>query len=233
MRAETRRTIHMGVNFILAPLQNLDNQRFFQFQQRLAEEKVEITQANRTPNQFALARQGPPGLQIQVQSPTPPAGQLLIISAVDPASQSVQAGISADAFEVEARTIADVFSEVWPETQQVLARDAAVRMLFDCGGVHAFKYLWEQRLRQQEEGLKGFGRPVQGGGLRLVFPPTEEQHSLIEVKIESFLADASKIFLEAIMQWPEPRAATDLGVSQMIEEVEQVNDRLVAFLNEN
>ena len=231
MRPDTRITIHMGVNFNVAPIQTLDHQRFFQLQQRLSEEKIEISQANRAGNQFVLGRIGPTSLHLQVGMPNPPAGQFLIIAAVNPAT-GLSAGISPTVFGEEASIITDVLREVWPETQQIINRDAALRMLFDCGGKHAFQYLWESKLHQTGDSLKMFGRPMAGGGLRLVFPPTEEKSNLADVKIESFLADASKLVLEVNTQWGQPESMDALSPREMMDEAERTAAQLIEFMNE-
>jgi hypothetical protein len=236
VRPDTRRTIHLGVNFLVAPFQALDPQRFFLLQQRLADERIEISQANRAGNQFQLARLTTPQLQIQIGQTAPNTGQLLIVSSVEPGNPAVQAGIVDSVFKEEAAAVVDVFRDVWPETQQVLMRDAAIRMLFDCGGIHAFKYLWEKRLKQPEQALKGFGRTIHGGGIRLVFPPTQEHETVTDVKVESFLADPSKLYMEAVIQWENQKPELGdalLDPGPMVEELEQVSDMLVEFMEDD
>lgn len=224
----------MGVNYVVAPPPATDPARFIKLQQRLAEEHVEISQANKAGNQFALIRTAAPALQLQIGQLKPNApGHLLIISAVEPRSGSVTAGVTPEIFSDEADRIAEVFREIWPETQQIITADAALRVLYDCGGQHAFKYLWENRLKQSEQSLKMFGRPLQGGGLRLVFPPTEGSRATVEVKIESLLADPSKVWMEALMGWQYPQPISDLIPSAATAELENVLAQLVEFMVAN
>jgi hypothetical protein len=71
---------------------------------------------------------------------------------------------------------------------------------------HAFQYLWEKRLHQADDAIQIFQRAVLGGGIRLVFPPLPEveDDALFEVKIESFLQDPSKLFVETTAGWNKP-----------------------------
>lgn len=53
------------------------------------------------------------------------------------------------------------------------------------------------------------GRPILGGGLRLVMPPVPGDPSgpVVELKIESLLADTSKIYVEVQFFWKVPAPA--------------------------
>jgi hypothetical protein len=54
--------------------------------------------------------------------------------------------------------------------------------------------------------LSGLQRPVLGGGLRFVMPPIDEKFQ-IELKVESYLSDSSKLFVETQFVWPQPETA--------------------------
>jgi hypothetical protein len=236
MKENTRNTIHIGVNFIVAPAPALDTGRYLMLQERLAEEHVEFAQLNKTGTQIVLSRPQPYTLQVQLGLVAPPTGQLLIIGgATAAAGTGLPIGVSPGHFRVEAQTISEVFREVWPETQQVLSRDAAIRMLFDADSEHAFQYLWEQRLKQPEQALEAFGRPVLGGGLRLVMgaSPTDPELSMVEVKIESFLSDANKIYVETILQWHQPAEVTEMDPVALIDVAENfIADRVIPFIQD-
>ena len=51
-------------------------------------------------------------------------------------------------------------------------------------------------------------RPVAGGGLRLLMPPHADNGGepvSIEVRIESFLRETNKLFVETVFTWPQPK----------------------------
>jgi hypothetical protein len=54
--------------------------------------------------------------------------------------------------------------------------------------------------------LSVFGKPVLGGGLRFVLAPLPEETNpvQIDVKIESFLQDPAKLFVETQFIWLKP-----------------------------
>ncbi len=236
MIPDTRRSIHLGVNFIVTPAPAVDARHIFQFQQRLAEEQIEFNQTNRSGHIAVFVRQQPSVLQVQVGplAPGAPVGQLMMLSSMDVAQSPATAVISQQIFGVAADAIGLVFREVWPETQQVVARDAAVRGLIDSGQEHAFRYLWEQRFKQPEEHLAVFGRTVVGGGLRLVFGPRDrEEPQQVEVRLESFLADPRQLYVEAVARWPMPIPPSQMDPQTMLRQTSDIiGNELLKFINE-
>jgi hypothetical protein len=104
-----------------------------------------------------------------------------------------------------------------------LQSDATARHLYSCD-CHAFKYLWEDRLGQEERDLRYLGgRLVLGGGLRLVLPRIAHWKDHVEVKIESFLGESEKLFIETLFVWPEPKVvskADEFGPTQCLQTVD-------------
>ncbi|MGH7564889.1 MAG: hypothetical protein ACREK5_10785 [Gemmatimonadota bacterium] len=204
----------------------------------MAEEQIEFSQIAKVDPQIRLLRAGDVRLQVQVggvetAGGAPQVGQLLIMASTDPQSSSVEAGIRSGHFKEEAEAICDVFETAWPEKRQVVSKDSALRILYDAGPHHAFEYIWEHRLHQSKDALQVFGRPVLGGGLRFVIPPqpTDEDPVSIEIKVESFLRNPKKIFVETQMQWPKPQAPARLNPSSLLQEVETFAfERVVPFL---
>ncbi|MHB8627080.1 MAG: hypothetical protein ACYDBJ_06915 [Aggregatilineales bacterium] len=99
------------------------------------------------------------------------------------------------------------FEDVWsPINRQVISSDATIRELYETTMAHAFQELWERRLGQPPEALAIFEKPIRGGGLRFVMDPliNEVDPTHIEVKIESYLQDTTKIFIETQFVWPKP-----------------------------
>jgi hypothetical protein len=74
-----------------------------------------------------------------------------------------------------------------------------------------------QRLLAQGETLAAFGRPLQGLGLRLALPPTEQHRSGCQVRIENWAPDPRSVWIEvtttaagAIAQGQLPQVADHL-----------------------
>jgi hypothetical protein len=199
MEVSSRRTIHAGVNFIIAPLPNLDINTRLDFQRRLDEINIDPSEFKFEGNRLVAARTAPMPLNIVVGTVGPQIGQLLIV-APDLGTRSL--GVVG----AEANDIAQVFSSLWPN-RQIVAADTTIRDLYDSSRDHAFQEIWESLLRQSSESLLAFHRPVLGGGLRFVMPPTAENPNepLIEVKIESFLNNTRKFFVETQCKWTVPQ----------------------------
>lgn len=229
---KTRRTIHLGVNFVVAPAPDLAGGKYLDFQRRLAQEKIEFGKATKSDTQAVFVREGPTKLKVQVGEVAQQAvGQLLVVAGAQVDSTSVEAGITSSVFSEEAEVVTDVFEEVWPEQRQVVSRDATLRLLFDSGVPHAFQYLWERRFGQAEQSLSEIGRPVLGGGLRLVMPPIPEEDYGAEVKIESFLRDPSKIFVETGLRWSKPVGEGTLDPRSMVTALETfTQNRVIPFI---
>ena len=193
-----RQTIFAGVNYVFAPAPVLDSETFLKFKSVLARHGLAFDQSNQSASEgWALARAKPP-LRVQVRLPAQPLGQVMVTS--DWMEQDLAA------FVDEAAIVSDAVFEVWPGDKQVVSRDATIRQLYDAGGIPAFSYLWERRLGQQKEQLAFLQRPVSGGGLRLMMPPEPADPDPVqgEVKIESFLRDPRKLFVEVSFLWPKP-----------------------------
>lgn len=63
------------------------------------------------------------------------------------------------------------------------------------------------RLLARGDALGSFGRPLQGLGLRLAFPPTEQDRALHQVRIESWPQDPRSLWLEVTSTYPGAIAA--------------------------
>ncbi|MBI5242733.1 MAG: hypothetical protein HY922_03490 [Elusimicrobia bacterium] len=197
MRTEGK-DIHYGVNFVFAPQPVLDRNKFLDLQRALMDCGVEFAKASiQTDGAMHLVREGGP-FEITVKKAGPQVAQILLLSP--------QPGCSLDLFIKNAEAVAKAINRVWPGPRQIIARDATIRTLFEATSEHAFKELWELRLQQRVESLNLLGRPVLGGGLRFVMPPIQGEADpvLIEVKIESFLQDSRKFFVETQMNWLQP-----------------------------
>ena len=147
---------------------------------------------------LTITRETPAHLGIKLIAGGPPSyGQLLILSP--------QGGNNPELFCQQIDAILAAFEATWPEPKrQVLTCDVTMRDLFESTADHAFKELWETRLGQTPEKLAVFERPVLGGGVRFVMPPSTPKDSYtIELKIESFLQDSRKLFVEIHLIWAQ------------------------------
>ena len=198
MLPDTRSSLHYGINFIIVPNPAIEQPRFLRFQQELALQKVTFQRASSKSRGFFLQADAPRALEVKVIQANPLVGQLLIVSP--------RPGSLLNEFIEYVEIICAAFRTVWPETQQVLSRDVTIRYLYESASDHAFGYLWETRLGQSKDGLGSLGRPVLGGGLRLVMPPPQgsAEATQVEVKIESFLRDSRMLFIETLFAWPQP-----------------------------
>jgi hypothetical protein len=198
MRPETRRLIHIGINFLLVPAPVVSQTTGIAFQNALIQRSIEFDRVSYEEDVLKIIRERLP-LQIVVKSPTgQPAGQLLILAP--------QPARNLDYFTQEAEFVVEAFESTWAEQRrQIVRRDVTIRHLYETNQ-HAFQEIWETRLGQPESSLAVFGRRVLGGGLRFVMPPQphDDNPAQIEVKIESYLRDTSKVFVETQFTWPGP-----------------------------
>jgi hypothetical protein len=223
---ESRDTIYLGINFVLAPPPVFDRKAFLQFQMAAAEEGLDTTRADWSDVSISLARVTPSMLDIQVvRAPDPAVGQLLVLA---------QRGNNPDLFAEEVASVVKAYKTTWPANYQLIQSDATIRDLYDSKGEHAFQKLWEDRLKQSPESLQLLGRPVLGGGLRLVMPAEaqDEEPAEVEIKIESLLADSKKLFIETTFRWPQP---TQLGdafnpISRFKSVDEFIRSRVIPFV---
>ncbi|MCL4506675.1 MAG: hypothetical protein M1434_13170 [Chloroflexi bacterium] len=199
MNTETRETVYMGINFVFTPRPILSKQSQVRFQGALLEAGIEFTKGEfPNENEMLIIRDGPSPLHIRVAVMQPAFGQLMVIMP--------SAGSTIEMFVKETEAVIMAYGQTWPPPKQVLNSDATFRDLFEATQDHAFQELWEKRLGQQQETLNILGRKVLGGGLRLVMPPQPDDPvpTQIELKIESFLQDSHKFFVETSFTWPQP-----------------------------
>jgi len=216
MDISSRKTIHMGVNFLLAPMPVVDRQFGLAFQRFLIESGVAYNSVEQVEMQISVVREKPTPLSIQIKSGGQ-VGQLLIVAS--PPERAL------DAFIREADGVVRAF-EIAAETgpRQIVGKDASIRDLFDSGGEHAFQEIWERFLERPPQVLDMLERHVLGGGLRFVMPSKEGEPDpvQIELKIESFLRDTSKIFFETQFSWPQPSPpGTQIMPGELLKEVDR------------
>jgi hypothetical protein len=228
MNTDTRQTIHMGINFIFSPMPIIDSQSVIRFQQTLIEHGIEFSEVQTKEREITVSRGDAQPLQIKVAAIGAPGLGQLLITGPHPYREL-------ELFEKEADAIVKAFDSTWPATQrQVIRSDATIRDLYETSAEHAFIEIWEMRLKQPQTSLSLLGRPVLGGGLRFVMPAESDkpESAQIEVKIESFLQDTSKLFVETQFTWPAPLAPNvPIDPQSRLKEVNQyIEDHVEAFM---
>lgn len=229
MKLESRHRIHVGINFVFTPAVILDKPNTLRFQEYLDDAGIELTAAQYTDQSFMALRQPKIPIQITVANVAPQAAQLLIVAP--------EPGRPVDSFASEVEDVIKVFQTVWPAKQrQLLGCDTTIRDLYDTSSEHAFKELWEGRLHQVPDSLKTLGPGLVGGGLRFVLAAiaAEAMSPVTEIKIESFLQDSSKLFLEATYQWPSANVpGAPFEATRRIEALDTyINQQVVGFIQE-
>jgi hypothetical protein len=196
----SKTTSHFSVQYLLAGAWQPERIKVVEFEKSLLDNGLDFSQTNLYEKSFLLTRSQPSQLQIKLESPNPQVMGIQIVS------QNPQYDL--DLFCRDAEATVAAFEATWPADQyQVLTTTGKIHHLYS-SETHAFKYLWEERLRQQPGDFKILSnRPVAGGGLRLLMPP----HSVdggrpvsIEVRIESLLRETNKLFVETVFTWPQP-----------------------------
>jgi len=214
---ESKTSVHFGMNFLIAGTWGHEKGALLNFQKALLDAGLEFSQPGTRPTGFTLVRTEPSPLQITLETTNPQIHTLQIISG------NPQYDLEMFGRDVEAVTGA--YQKTWPMPQyQILNTSGCIRHLYSAK-VHAFQYLWEQRLGQTPQDFQMLGnRPVAGGGLRLLIPPHQQaggEPTSIEIRIESFMRETQKLFVETVFTWPRPRVV-----------VEQAGFESLARLNE-
>jgi len=231
MILESRQFIHMGIHYVVLPPFLVNRETSLQLQQHLLAEGVDFTSCACENNRIIIQRKAPFQMEarfaILAQQPQF-LGEILVLGV---GRQWTLAN-----FSTEVLAILGAFDATWPaNNRQILSCDATLRCLYQSTHEHAFKELWEIRLSQPEDSLKVLERKVLGGGLRLVMPPepSAPESPQIELKIESFLKDTKKMFIEVQFLWLQPQTLKEFASTQRLN---QVNDFIVnqvhAFLRE-
>ena len=219
MRPDTKRHIHLSVNLVLSPGLPATPGQVIELQQRLADPTsgVLFDSVRREGSQVWLQRNDPP-LELRCGPGSPQEFQLLIMSR----HPNYRLGDFADEVEI----VAAAAREVWPGLQQAWRREVTIAHLYAVAEGSSFEYLWVQRLGQPTRDLERLGRSVRGGGLRLVLPPNpgSGDSPYAEIRIESFFADLSQLFVEGAFDWRDPVRLSGLELRSMLLSVEEYLD---------
>ena len=198
MKPDSRQIVYLGIHWVFAPPPVINSQLFLKFQQALISHSIEITNTSYKDNLIAIIRDQPLQLRIMViQPPKQPTGELVIFTEGP--------SLHFESFVQETEYIVTAFDECWQlGHRQIISRDVTIRELHETEAQHAFQEIWETRLKQPGDSLATLGGRVLGGGLRFVIPPQENMPAQKEIKIESFLQNAHKIFIETQFLWQQP-----------------------------
>ena len=228
MKLDSRQTIHIGINLVSAPAPVLDRPSARRFQEYLEDADIAFTNTEYK-DRLLLVRDPIKPLQINVGVVGPQVGQLVIVAGMPDRS-------IADFCE-EAEKVLVAYERAWPaQARQLVHVDATIRDLYETSTDHAFKELWETRLHQRPDSLQALGPGLAGGGLRFVIPPADADHltPLMEVKIESFLQNSHKLFIETQFLYTQP---APLGApTEITQRLNALNDYarqdVVSFIQE-
>ena len=202
---ESKTSVHFAMNFLLAGVLVNEKGKLLEFQKALLDGGVEFAQTAVRPAGFGLVRSEPSPLQVILESPGPQVHTLQIVAS--------NPQYDLEMFGKETSVVITAYQKTWPHPQyQILNSGCCIRHLYSAK-VHAFQYLWEQRLGQSGQDFTLLdSRPVAGGGLRLLIPPHQKEGSepvSIEIRMESFLRESQKLFVETVFTWPQPRVVTE------------------------
>jgi hypothetical protein len=218
MLQHTSFTVHLGVGCLFAPSPVIELFRVQAFEKALADRGLQFTSRNLTPGAVHLHRDPDP-LDVQLTTPAngPPVASFAVLAPGPWAT--------VQEFTEQAVAAYESYATVWTgQTLQVVQREVTLRRLFSVAESSAWEYLWQRRLAQEVRELQAFGRPVLGGGLRFVLPPDDEQPH-VELKIESFFPDPTKLFVELQMKWMKPQILEGLGdPAPLIQEADRFID---------
>lgn len=197
---DSRTSIFYQVGFVLARPWQADKTLGVDFQKTMLEQGLDFDQTNFAANRFLLRRTRGGDLQVQIDAPAPQITALYVTMPKPTGDLEV--------FTQEAQIAANAYQKTWPAPRcQIVRSLAKIHHLYSTSD-HAFKILWEQRLKQNPLDLARLGgRPVAGGGLRLVLPPQnkpDEEPNSVELRIESSFQEPKKIFIETAFLWPQP-----------------------------
>jgi hypothetical protein len=197
----SRTSVHFQLGFVLAVPWTPDKTSTVDFQRALLDSGLEFTQTNRAARSYTLNRTEPSNLHVKLDSPAPQLSGIQIIA------QNPSCDL--DMFVLDASAVTDAYQQTFTAGRyQIVRASAKIQHLYS-SHEHAFKYLWESRLGQSGKDFKCLGpRPVAGGGLRLLMPPhaVEGQEPIsIEIRIESFLREPTKLLIETNFVWPQPK----------------------------
>lgn len=223
MIPDSRLPIHIGISFVITPKPRISGQTSLKFQQSLMEQGIEFANVASQEHEIAIERQAPTPLLIRVLAVQgPPIGQLIVIS---PKPES-----GPELFAKEAEAIVAAFQSTWSTQRQIVSSDVTFRDLYEASAKHAFQELWEELLGQPEDPLKTLGWSIQGGGIRFVVPPRLDDPEPVEIqlRIESYLQDPKKIWVETIFKWIQPMPpGTPLDPNSRLSQVDEYIDQAV------
>ena len=197
---QSKTSVYFGVNFVIAAPWAPDKSQMVDFQKALLDNGLDFSQTNMQGNNFILVRQQPSPLQVRLEANGPQ------VSSIHVFAQNPTCDL--DMFIRDAVAVCGAYQQTWTAPQyQLIRRAVKIQHLYSCQD-HAFKYIWENRLGQSPDDFRSLGgRPVAGGGLRLVMPPHAQQGMeprSAEIRIESFLREQRQLFVETSFVFPQP-----------------------------
>ena len=143
------------------------------------------------------------------------------------------------------------FQKEFPPGAHVVSCGAMIRMLLRVDG-DARKFLANHLMHLSQERINSIGRPIHILGVRLMMPPfkmvkkteqsdEDEEGDIVssedweaDVRMESWLADPAKLWVEIQTSWQEPKPWTKHQTHAIVEHLQIasgfVRDKIVPFL---
>lgn len=124
------------------------------------------------------------------------------------------------------------------QPQIALGSNAVIRQLFDVDG-DSRDFLAQHVMDINPDRFVPLQRPIQLLGMRIAFPPykielegeedektTAQADWLLELKVESWLADPEKLFVEADATWPEPMKWDPHATTALVNRLQEITSYL-------
>jgi hypothetical protein len=198
---DSRQTIYAAINYVVVPAPRVDSQYRLKYQQALSERGIEYDNVALQGLQLLVRRVQAPSLVVRVVGAAQGAvGQLGVVGP-GPA-------VDVELFLREVEAVGEAYGLAWGQNGQIISLDVTLRDLFECSGKSAFEEIWVDKLGRTQSELAPFGRSVDGGGVRLVMRPDAASPDPTEaqVRIESFLHQRERLWIETIFKWVKPRS---------------------------
>lgn len=220
IQRHSKTTSHFSLQYLLAGTWMPERIKTIEFEKALLDNGLDFAETHLHDKGFILTRSQPSPLQIKLETP---GQQVMTITVLSQAPQ-----YDLEMFCRDTEAVTEAFEKTWPsEHYQLLTATGKIHHLYSAS-VHAFKYLWEDRLGQLPQDFAVLGsRPVAGGGLRLLIPPHSVDGSepvSIELRIESFLRETNKLFVETVFTWPRPRIVNKSAGFDPQRQMEQIEN---------
>jgi hypothetical protein len=158
-------------------------------------------------------------------------------------SVAIQDRSPQETYEQKIQSIVDIFAEEF-HPQVVVESHAVLRSLLTVQG-DSRAFIGGRLMGMPHEKIAPIGRPLHGIGLRLYFPqyqiegadPPQKEDWSVDVKVESWLADPRKVFIEIEARWQVPKPWSQDSSGEIAAHLQKADDfvqtRVIPFLKQD